>query len=87
MGGRAVEGTGLENRQTRKRLEGSNPSPSANHLSSLVHSRPLITEIEREILLCLSGEVCRDPLLSTPKEWIRVWIKASGQEHQQAFSP
>ena len=24
-----VEGTGLENRQTRKRLEGSNPSPSA----------------------------------------------------------
>jgi hypothetical protein len=29
MGGRAVEGTGLENRQTRKRLEGSNPSPSA----------------------------------------------------------
>jgi hypothetical protein len=30
MGGRAVEGTGLENRQARKRLEGSNPSPSAN---------------------------------------------------------
>ena len=29
MGGRVVEGTGLENRQTRKRLEGSNPSPSA----------------------------------------------------------
>jgi hypothetical protein len=25
-----VEGTGLENRQTRKRLEGSNPSPSAS---------------------------------------------------------
>jgi hypothetical protein len=24
-----VEGTGLENRQARKRLEGSNPSPSA----------------------------------------------------------
>jgi hypothetical protein len=29
MGGRAVEGTGLENRQTFTRLEGSNPSPSA----------------------------------------------------------
>jgi hypothetical protein len=28
-GGRVVEGTGLENRQARKRLEGSNPSPSA----------------------------------------------------------
>jgi hypothetical protein len=31
MGGRVVEGTGLENRQTRKRLEGSNPSPSASY--------------------------------------------------------
>jgi hypothetical protein len=30
MGGRVVEGTGLENRQARKRLEGSNPSPSAS---------------------------------------------------------
>jgi hypothetical protein len=29
-GGRVVEGTGLENRQARKRLEGSNPSPSAS---------------------------------------------------------
>ena len=33
MGGRVVEGTGLENRQTRKRLEGSNPSPSARNRS------------------------------------------------------
>jgi hypothetical protein len=30
-GGRVVEGTGLENRQTRERLEGSNPSPSATY--------------------------------------------------------
>ena len=29
MGGRAVEGTGLENRQTGDRLVGSNPTPSA----------------------------------------------------------
>jgi hypothetical protein len=29
MGGRAVEGTGLENRRTRKGLVGSNPTPSA----------------------------------------------------------
>ena len=29
MGGRVVEGTGLENQQARKRLGGSNPSPSA----------------------------------------------------------
>jgi hypothetical protein len=31
MGGRVVEGTGLENRQARKRLVGSNPTPSANY--------------------------------------------------------
>ena len=30
MGGRAVEGTGLENRQTLAGLVGSNPTPSAN---------------------------------------------------------
>ncbi len=29
MGGRAVEGTGLENRQGRKSFVGSNPTPSA----------------------------------------------------------
>ena|SRR5687768_10416913 len=41
MGGRAVEGTGLENRQTFTRLEGSNPSPSAT--ASLV-ARFLLTK-------------------------------------------
>ena len=30
MGGRAVEGTGLENRQTCEGLVGSNPTPSTN---------------------------------------------------------
>jgi hypothetical protein len=39
MGGRVVEGTGLENRQARKRLEGSNPSPSANLSGSFGASR------------------------------------------------
>jgi hypothetical protein len=34
MGGRVVEGTGLENRQACKRLEGSNPSPSASTLAT-----------------------------------------------------
>ncbi len=29
MGGRVVEGTGLENRQAGNRLVGSNPTPSA----------------------------------------------------------
>ena len=32
MGGRAVECTGLENRQSRKRLVGSNPTPSASQV-------------------------------------------------------
>ncbi len=32
MGGRAVEGTGLENRQGRKPFVGSNPTPSANYI-------------------------------------------------------
>lgn len=36
MGGRVVEGTGLENRQARKRLEGSNPSPSARFRQNTV---------------------------------------------------
>jgi hypothetical protein len=35
MGGRAVEGTGLENRQTRKGLVGSNPTPSARQRDGL----------------------------------------------------
>jgi hypothetical protein len=34
MGGRAVEGTGLENRQGRKSLVGSNPTPSATFVSN-----------------------------------------------------
>src|SRR5689334_1300398 len=32
MGGRVVEGTGLENRQARKGLVGSNPTPSASDI-------------------------------------------------------
>ena len=36
MGGRAVEGTGLENRQTGNRLVGSNPTLSAKSTSGNV---------------------------------------------------
>lgn len=35
MGGRVVEGTGLENRQAGDRLVGSNPTPSATTSASL----------------------------------------------------
>ena len=34
MGGRAVEGTGLENRQALTRLVGSNPTPSAINVNT-----------------------------------------------------
>ncbi len=37
MGGRAVECTGLENRQSRKRLVGSNPTPSVWLFRTLPH--------------------------------------------------
>ncbi len=40
MGGRVVEGTGLENRQARKGLVGSNPTPSAKHRSYAVCGGP-----------------------------------------------
>jgi hypothetical protein len=40
MGGRAVEGTGLENRQTLAGLVGSNPTPSANLSSYQVPGIP-----------------------------------------------
>jgi hypothetical protein len=40
MGGRAVEGTGLENRQGRKFLVGSNPTPSATFLPAAVRAHP-----------------------------------------------
>ena len=36
-----VEGTGLENRQARKRLEGSNPSPSASNYRKRFYSQVL----------------------------------------------
>jgi hypothetical protein len=70
-----VEGTGLENRQARKRLEGSNPSPSAMILSSVVHSRPLREETKRKNSIWLSGLDCHGPLLSTLKVWVRVWMR------------
>src|SRR5258708_32643060 len=40
MGGRAVEGTGLENRQGCKLLVGSNPTPSATYPFAIVRTHP-----------------------------------------------
>jgi hypothetical protein len=40
MGGRVVEGTGLENRQGRKSFVGSNPTPSANLIPARTRKSP-----------------------------------------------
>ena len=40
MGGRVVEGSGLENRQTGNRLVGSNPTPSAICCSGVFRRSP-----------------------------------------------
>ena len=42
-----VEGTGLENRQARKRLEGSNPSPSASNYRKRFYSQVLSVYVDR----------------------------------------
>ena len=39
-----VEGTGLENRQARKRLEGSNPSPSATFSINSLNKRHFLRQ-------------------------------------------
>ncbi len=44
MGGRVVEGTGLENRQGRKSFVGSNPTPSARNVFSNLVSTPLASD-------------------------------------------
>ena len=36
-GARVVESTGLENRSSRKAIEGSNPSPSANIIQTTIN--------------------------------------------------
>src|SRR5690606_28495316 len=43
MGGRVVEGAGLENRKARKGLGGSNPSPSAIASCKRVHLLPALS--------------------------------------------
>jgi hypothetical protein len=59
MGGRAVEGTGLENRQGRKLLVGSNPTPSAIPLFLTVSDRAALDQQAKEYLTFLSFVVFR----------------------------
>ncbi len=62
MGGRAVEGTGLENRQRVKAFEGSNPSPSA----SLVTLEPPVSKASRGFLAAHFG---RYRILKCENNW------------------
>ena len=50
MGGRAVEGTGLENRQGLTLLVGSNPTPSAN----LAGEPPISAHFRDQIFLVIA---------------------------------
>src|SRR6185295_10668195 len=66
MGGRAVEGTGLENRQGRKSFVGSNPTPSAIALNPNVSDVGLHGPLTRSFLVCKSRscETLTNPMLS-----------------------
>lgn len=55
-GGRVVEGTGLENRQARKGLVGSNPTPSATLFTPNCDRAPRLTLLSP---LCMPIEVRR----------------------------
>jgi len=59
MGGRAVECTGLENRQSRKRLVGSNPTPSV--AARCVRKPRLLADL---------GEQSGDEILKSPAKLV-----------------
>ena len=61
MGGRVVEGTGLENRQARKRLEGSNPSPSARPFCIVKRCRLFCSSL---YVLAYASETARNAALA-----------------------
>lgn len=73
MGGRAVEGTGLENRQACKRLVGSNPTPSATNSSYTFHRSLIYSQYTG-----VSGQFSLRyvPLLTYPIRcimWVFLW--------------
>ena len=64
-GGRAVEGTGLENRQRRKSLVGSNPDPLRQRVCDVEHSPENCTESP-----CVRRLVVSKSEIPTPFAWI-----------------
>ena len=78
MGGRAVEGTGLENRQGRKSFVGSNPTPSAilfwhsrAFLPDLGHGRWRNTEDRELVTIRVTSPILER---GAPQEAPNFWI-------------
>ena len=68
MGGRAVEGTGLENQQACKRLVGSNPTPSATKegpLRGLFFCQIPVLQIRQSMYCLQTGRHQRSDLPQT----------------------
>src|SRR5262245_53336655 len=73
MGGRAVEGSGLENRQGCKPLMGSNPTPSAKAMFAPVLFRPRLPSAEPRF---------HRHNLEYPVRWRRAGAEKAGRSHQ-----
>jgi DNA repair protein RadC len=80
MGGRAVEGTGLENRQGRKSLVGSNPTPSAKKwwIADREHEVFVVLFLDAQNRLIACEEMFRGTLTQTsvyPREVLKMALK------------
>jgi hypothetical protein len=80
MGGRAVEGTGLENRQGRKSLVGSNPTPSAKKwwIADREHEVFVVLFLDAQNRLIACEEMFRGTLTQTsvyPREVVKMALK------------
>jgi hypothetical protein len=76
-----VEGTGLENRQTRKGFEGSNPSLSVGYLTVVI--TPLLAIIQTStpgdcLLTGLCGLVPVERPVASGVMWLAVGLVAGG---------
>ncbi len=76
-----VEGTGLENRQTRKGFEGSNPSLSVHYLPTMIFS--LLATIQANtpgdcLLTGLCGLVIPTPLVAPGVLWVATGLVVGG---------
>ena len=98
MGGRVVEGTGLENRQARKRLGGSNPSPSATleqkcecrsppfprHLKTQQPQKLISGAHDPDFALGDLDPLCESPQMVAPKSAVLSTHPAAGERSIRA---